>query len=184
MGLLKEGISEVIATTTFNAAPIGIHCRDGKASLVLFTGSHTSENIARDGWFVANFVHDPVLYVRTAFEDLPHDEFFQQDVAGRTVHRLACAGTWAAFAATVRRKTDEVMVVDLTLEMEVTGTVPFYPVNRGFNSIIDAAVHATRFVMTRDPELGRLIEYHAGIVRKCGGKREQEALDLLMGYIA
>ena len=76
------------------------------------------------------------------------------------------------------------MVVDLTLVKEVTGPVAFYPVNRGFNSIIDAAVHGTRYVMTRDPELRRLIEYHAGIVRKCGGIREREALDLLLGYLA
>ncbi len=183
MGLLSEGISEVIATTTLNAAPIGIHCRSGKASMMLFTGSHTSENIARDGWVVANFVHDPVLYVRTAFEDLPRNEFTDEHVAGMTVHRLACADTWAAFTATIRGETREVMVVDLTLEKEVTGAVRFYPVNRGFNSIIDAAVHGTRYALTRDPDLRELIEYHAGIVRKCGGKREREALELLMGYI-
>ena len=30
MGLLRGGINEVIATTTFNAAPIGIHYREEK----------------------------------------------------------------------------------------------------------------------------------------------------------
>ena len=73
MGLLKGGINEVIATTAFNAAPIGIHYREKKYHAVLFLGSHTAENIARDGWVVANFVHDPVLYVKTAFEDLPQE---------------------------------------------------------------------------------------------------------------
>ena len=71
MGLIKGGINEVIATTAFNAAPIGIHYRDKTASMIIFSGSHTAKNLERDGWVVANLVHDPVLYVRTAFEDLP-----------------------------------------------------------------------------------------------------------------
>ena len=83
MGLLKGGINEVIATTAFNAAPIGIHFRDKKASMILFPGSHTAENIMRDGWVVANIIHDPVLYVQTAFEDLPRDAFVEEPVAGQ-----------------------------------------------------------------------------------------------------
>jgi hypothetical protein len=45
-------------------------------------------------------------------------------------------------------------------------------------------VHATRYRVTRDPVLKGWIDYHAGIVRKCGGKKELEALELLMGYIS
>ncbi len=40
-----------------------------------------------------------------------------------------------------------------------------------------------RYKETQDPELRKLIDYHAGIVRKCGGKRELEALEMLMKYI-
>jgi len=58
---LKDGINEVIATTACNAAPMGIHYRDGEANMVLFCGSHTAQNVERDGWVVANFIHDPVL---------------------------------------------------------------------------------------------------------------------------
>jgi hypothetical protein len=56
-------------------------------------------------------------------------------------------------------------------------------VNRGFNSIIDATVHVTRYRENQDPVLKRLINYHVGIVRKCGGKRELEALELLKKYM-
>jgi hypothetical protein len=56
-------------------------------------------------------------------------------------------------------------------------------VNRGFNNLIDATVHVTRFKENKDPELKRLIDYHVGIVRKCGGKRELEALELLKKYM-
>jgi uncharacterized protein len=182
MGLLRSGINEVIATTAFNAAPMGIHYRDGKASLVLFRGSHTAENIERDGWVIANFIHDPVLYVRTAFEDLPREDFIEEWVAGRKMQRLAGSDAWAAFSATIERKTSEAMMVRLTLEKEIIEEIVIHPVNRGFASIIDATVHTTRFRLTHDPELKKMIDYHAGIVRKCGGKPEIEALELLLKY--
>jgi hypothetical protein len=184
MGLIKGGISEVIATTAFNAAPIGIRFQDKTASMILFSGSHTAENVERDGWVVANFIHDPILYVRTAFEDLPRDAFVEEPVMGRTMYRLASAEAWIAFTATVERKTEGAMMVRLTQEKEIIEEVAIHPVNRGFNSIIDATVHATRYRVNPDAKLRRLIDYHAEIVRKCGGKKEIEALGLLMGYIS
>jgi hypothetical protein len=183
MGLLKEGINEVIATTAFNAAPIGIHLREGSARMVLFTGTHTAQNIVRDGWVVANFVYDPVLYVKTAFGDLSRDAFVDELVNGKRMCRLAGAEAWSAFSAKVERVTGEAMNVSLVPEKENVEDVFVHPINRGFNSIIDATVHATRYAMNRDPELKNRIDYHAGIVRKCGGKKELAALGMLMGYI-
>jgi len=183
MGLLKGGINEVIATTAFNAAPIGIHYREKRYRIVLFLGSHTAENIARDGWVVANVIHDPLVYVKTAFEDLPREMFIEEPVNGKTMHRLAGADAWAAFSATVEHRTSEAVTVSLQLEKELIEEVAVCPVNRGFNSLIDATVHATRYRITRDPDLKKHIEYHAGIVRKCGGKKELEALAMLTGYI-
>ncbi len=183
MGLVKDGINEVIATTGFNAAPMGIHYRDGKATMVLFKGSHTAENVRRDGWLVANFVHDPVLYVMTAFEDLPRDMFVGEPVAGKTMQRLAGADAWAAFTTTIDRETSEALIVSLTPQREIIENATVHPVNRGFGNLIDATVHATRYVENRDQKLKDLIDYHVGIVRKCGGKRELAALDLLLGHI-
>ena len=183
MGLIKGGINEVIATTDFNAAPIGIHYRDKMATMILFPGSHTAKNIERYGWVVANLVHDPVAYVKTAFEDLPHNAFVEEPVAGKTMCRLAGAEAWVAFTATVERTTGGAMMVRLTQEKEIVEEVAVHPVNRGFNSIIDATVHATRYRENRNPGLKKLIDYHAGIIRKCGGKHELEALGILMKYI-
>jgi hypothetical protein len=182
VGLLRTGINEVIATTAINAAPMGIHYRGGKATMVLFSGSHTAENIERDGWVIANYLHDPILYVTSAFEDLPRDRFVGEQVNGRTMQRLAGADAWTAFSATVGHKTKEAITVTLTPLKEIIEEVTLHPVNRGFGSIIDATVHATRYRINRDPELRNLIDYHASIVRKCGGKQELEALDLLMKY--
>lgn len=183
MGLLIDGINEVIATTSFNAAPIGIRYRDEVASMVLYSGSHTADNIEREGWVVANFVYDPILYVKTAFEDLPHEAFTEEPVNGKKMHRLAGADAWAAFTATVEQKTNNAMMVRLSLKKEIIEGAFIHPVNRGFNSIIDATIHATRYKVTRDPELKKQIDYHEHIIRKCGGKRDLAALDMLIKYI-
>ena len=152
--------------------------------MILFFGTHTAANIERDGWVVANLVHDPVLYVKTAFEDLPDDAFVEEPVGSRTMTRLAGAEGWIAFSATVEKKTKEAIVVSLTQEKEILEDIAVHPVNRGFNSIIDATVHATRYKANRDPKLKDFIDYHAGIVRKCGGKKELAALELLEECIA
>jgi hypothetical protein len=98
--------------------------------------------------------------------------------------RLKDADAWAAFSVTIDKKTSEALMVTLTLEKEIIQDVVLHPVNRGFNSIIDATVHATRYKLNRDPFLKEQIDYHAGIIRKCGGKREVEALELLLQYIS
>ncbi len=184
MGLLKPGINEVIATTEFNAAPMGIIFKDGVARMVVFSGSHTAKNIEKNGWLVANFVYDPILYVTTAFEDIPNNAFLEETVNGRKMFRLKDTDAWAAFTTTIEKKTTEALMVTLTLEKEIIEEVSLHPVNRGFNSIIDTTVHATRYRVNHDPELKKQIDYHAGIIKKCGGKRDLEALELLLRYIS
>jgi hypothetical protein len=184
VGLLAEGINEVIATTDNNAAPMGIINRGGSLHMVLFRGSHTARNVARDRWVVANFVFDPVLYVWTAFDDLPPEAFVREEIDGLIVSRLRDVEAWAAFAADVERSSDEAIIIRLTPLKEEVLDLRLHPVNRGFYSVVDATVHATRYVRSRDPWLGRLIEHHTGLARKCGGPREWEALKLLERYIS
>jgi hypothetical protein len=121
--------------------------------------------------------------VKTAFEDLPKEQFIEEPVNGKPMHRLAGADAWVAFSATVEHRTAGSITVSLKPEKEIIEKVAVYPVNRGFNSLIDATVHATRYKITRDAELKKHIDYHAGLVRKCGGKKEIEALEMLEGYI-
>lgn len=181
MGLLGQGINEVIATTRGNAAPVGIH-RDGETLwAILYRGSHTATNASRDGWLVANVVHDPVLFVRTAFEDLPADAFVPVPELGWD--RLAVAEGYVACRAEVERETPEALRVELVVAREEALELRCIPLNRGRCSVIEATVHATRYVRTRDPRLGRLIEHHAAVVRRCGGPAELEALALLMDMI-
>lgn len=183
MGILNEGINEVIATTRGNAAPMGIICRNGMFRMVCFTGSHTEENVARDRWVVANIVHDPVIYVRTAFSDLSGEALYEERVNNIPMQRLADAEAWIAFSAIIEQRGTESMTVRLVPLCEKVITCRPHPVNRGFSAIIEATVHGTRYRITQDPELKKMIDYYRGIVRKCGGSREQEALALLESFL-
>ncbi|MCU0631606.1 MAG: DUF447 family protein [Methanolinea sp.] len=184
MGLLKDGINEVIATTHWNAAPMGIISRDNTLKMVVFRGSHTAANISSHGWVVANIIFDPVIYVESAFGDLAKEHFVPEKIGDQWVHRLAGAEAWAAFSARVTRETDDTIMVELTPLYEQMLTCAVHPVNRGFYSIIEATVHATRYVRRRDPALMRLIDHHASLVRRCGGSREMEALALLQAHLS
>ena len=183
MGLLKEGINEVIGTTTVNAAPMGVIYRNGRYTMVAYLGSHTSENLQNQGYMVANIVHDPVIYVTTAFDDLPDEAFAAETVDGLILHRLACAEAWVAMKAVIERKTPEALIVALQPVHQEIVQHTIHPVNRGFCSIIEATVHATRFIRTGDPALRDLIGHHISLAKKCGGKRELEAVEILSGYI-
>jgi hypothetical protein len=183
LGLLREGINEVIATTFQNAAPMGITVRDDVARMMVYRESHTAWRIEDKGWVVANFIFDPVLFVRTAFEDLPAEYFVSETVDGIPMQRLAETEAWSAFRTFIVRKTNEALVIRLELLEEEIIAPSVHPVNRGFNSVIEATVHATRFRMTGNPELRRWIDHHAGIIRKCGGNRELEAWGLLSSYL-
>jgi len=183
LGLLTDGINEVIATTWQNAAPMGLIYRNQVVRMAVFRGSHTAERIRQDGWVVANFIFDPLMYVKTAFEDLPPGEFLDEKAGGIPVQRLAGAEAWAAYQAVVERETDDALIIQLSLLKEVVCRSAIHPVNRGFNSIIEATVHATRFQKSRESRLHDLIRHHAALVRRCGGARELEALDLLYTYL-
>ena len=181
--VLQEGINEVIGTTHMNAAPMGVIFRGGRYTLALFKGSHTAENIIRDGWFVANLIHDPVIYVESAFGDLPDDAFTTETINGTPMHRLAAAEAWVAFRAEVIGESGEAYSILLTPLQEEVIVRSIYPVNRGFNAIIEAAVHATRYIMNHDPKLEWLIRHHLALARKCGGEREKEAAGMVEGFI-
>lgn len=183
MGLIREGINEVIVTTGKNAAPMGIISRNGKERMVLFRGSHTADLVETEGWVVANITYDPVMYIITAFDDLPETAFTDEKAGDFTVSRLSACEAWSAFSAKVEKKTNDSLLISLVLLREDQKSPVVHTVNRGFNSIIEAAVHGTRYKDSRDPGLLCLIEHHAGIVKKCGGPREAEALDLLFEYI-
>lgn len=181
---MQEGINEVIATTFLNAAPMGIICRNGELMMAIYRTSHTAAHIEEEGCVVANIMHDPVLFVKTAFDDLTPDEFIEEVIDNHRFWRLKGAVSWVAYAARVGRRTDQKILVSLTPVYTVLSEIPLVPVNRGLNSVIEAAVHGTRYILNRDPALKDLIDHHANLIKRCGGKPENQALKLLLDYIS
>ena len=202
--IIAGGINEVIAVTfdgsgRANAAPIGIINRSGRSRLVLFRGTHTLENVLGNGIFCANIVHDPVLYVKTAFEDIDSENFteeFAEDCAedfaeisagadgcGRRFYRLKSAESYVLFKAVKTGESAESCIFELDFVSEKVIAPSVHPFNRGFAAVIDATVHATRYVISHSAELKELIDYDISIARKCGGERETEAVRMLLEYI-
>ncbi|MDO9539531.1 MAG: DUF447 family protein, partial [Methanocalculus sp.] len=126
-----------------------------------------------------NLIYDPVIYVGTAFGDLSFDAFVSLMADGMEMHRLKSAEAWIAFRAEVIGESGEAYSIALTPLKEEVVVDAIHPVNRGFNAIIEAAVHATRFIMTGDKELEWLIRHHLLLARKCGGEREREAAGMI-----
>lgn len=180
LGIL-DGINEVIATTEkdgrINAAPIGI-IRDGeKIYIRLFGGSHTYDNILKNGWFVANITHDVWLIAETAIEDLTQSHFVRRE--GLPI--LKDAEAWALFKC-------EAFQMDIIIaKVEfVKGEVlrrDFRAFNRGANLVVEAAVAATRYLALRTDSYYEEILKLKRIVDRCGGPREREAMERLMDRI-
>ena len=179
---IHEGISEVIVTTLSkdgvpNAAPIGLHCKDGRLFLRLFN-SKTLDNILARPVAVANIVDDPVLFVRSALSDIEPDEFELIE----EIPVLKGALAWIRFECKCR-KGEGISVVELTpLSSDIIHRT-VKPINRGFNAVIEASVDATRYVIFREQKYLDSIGDHDKLVRKCGGAREKEAMRVLYELI-
>ncbi|HDQ07279.1 MAG TPA: DUF447 family protein [Methanoculleus sp.] len=207
LGILTEGINEVIATTAGacrkdesrgesesttttntgndalplrpNAAPMGIFCRKGRIRMRVYRGTHTEENMRRNGWVVANVTHDPVVFVETAFGDIGADRFTEITHEGTTFWRLKDCEAWAAFRCTVLHVSEDLSVFELHPVAEEIISCEVHPHNRGFSSVIDATILGTRYVMFNDPAMLEKIRYHRDIALKCGSERERIAIKKL-----
>lgn len=183
MGPIKEGINEVIATTTGNAAPMGIISRGSVLQIGIYLTSHTARNIERDGWLIAHITTDPLIFVTTAFSDLPDDAYTDEIINGIRMQRLAGVDDWIAYSTTIVNRTSRKILVSLTpLHEHITRTMPSAH-NRGFANLIEATVHGTRYQYTGSEDLKKLILHHIALVERCGGEREQQALYLLRNFL-
>lgn len=77
------------------------------------------------------------------------------------------------------KKGEEISVVELSPARGKVNLRKIKPVNRGFNAVIEASIHATRYVALGEQKYLECIKYYSDIVKKCGGEREKEAMALL-----
>ncbi|AIY89130.1 DUF447 family protein [Geoglobus acetivorans] len=170
---LYEGINEVIGITFgewINTAPVGLIVGDDVR--VRLYSNHTREFVDKSGTLYVNVIYDPLVFVISAFEDLGKEWFESLDPPV-----IKGSLSWVKFRAML----DGNFAVLEFLEGDVLRK-EVRAVNRGFNALIEATVHATRYVLTGSKTLADKIRYYGRIVERCGGSREKEAYRLLVKY--
>ena len=184
---IHDGISETIVTTmqgwSPNAAPIGIIRKGDRVFIRLFKGSITYFNVHSEGALVANVVNDPVIFVRSTFSNLKESDFSFVSVSGREFPVLKDALSWVVFECNNMKMSHEALVAELLPIHAHINRSPVQAPNRGFNAVIEAAVHATRYKLTGDEKYLKLIRAYSAIVSKCGGEREKNAINMLNDFL-
>lgn len=179
-----EGINEIIAITenedgSWNAAPIGIIVENpnsltAKARLYL---NRTRANLERTGVLFANVIDDAVFFAISSFGN-PEKHHY----VSLSPPILKGAMAWCEFKSDMRGGT-----ALLTLLRGEVINARVRAVNRGFNAVIEALVHATRYVAVKDErkrqELLQKIHYYREIVEKCGSEKEKDAFKIIMEKI-
>ena len=112
--------------------------------------------------------------MKSALSDVEPEQF--EFVEGFPV--LKDAQGWIVFDCKCK-KGENISVVGLSPVKGKIITKKIKPVNRGFNAILEALIHATRIVSLKDKKFLEQIDYYNSIVQKCGGAREKEAMHLL-----
>jgi len=191
----REGINEVVGITfgesekgERNAAPLGVIVEDENsrtAKLRLFyryTGksvekTHTMKNVEKGSKIYANVCFDPLAFAISAFEDLG-EEFFESEFVLR--------GAYSVCVFDVKRieKLHDLWLCELEAVdgWVVSGARAF---SRGFAAVVEAAVHATRYVYSTDArkEVEKKILELGSVVERCGGKREREAYRYILNRV-
>jgi hypothetical protein len=173
-----DGINEIIGITfgeKINTAPLGVIVEDPNSiyAKVKLYPSHTRENLIRNPILWVNVTVDPIVFTISSFDDL--DEYWFESLNPPVIKNSLA---WCKFD--VDFKDDH---VDLKLLDGGVLKREFRTVNRGFNALIEALVHATRYLSFDDTEFLKRVEYYCEIVEKCGGEREKEAVKILRRYL-
>jgi len=176
------GISEIIATTKnerFNAAPMGVINRGG-LFIKMYKNTHTFLNVKNNEMLVANLISNPLLYVKAAFDDLEEQYFYEDE--GAPILKEAYA--WLEFkCAVVEEKHQKTALIRLIPKRWKVLRRSVRPVSRGFNAVIEATVHGTRYMAFGDTQCLKTIDYYENLVKKCGGLEEREAMSALRKYL-
>lgn len=181
---IGEGISEVIATTINrkpNAAPLGIHNKESRLFAKIFS-SKTLDNIKESGFLAANIIDDPILFVKSAFGDLEESCFEMVFIDNKVYPVLKDANAWVLFHCKCRPGRNATHVDLIPVEARAVRKLVM-PLNRGFNAVIEAAIHGTRYLALGNKKYLGCIDYYNKIASKCGGERERTAMKLLYDFL-
>lgn len=187
---IEEGISEVVVTTRSasgkpNAAPIGIITTvneeqgEIKHFVKLYKGSQTLSNVLETNTLAANVTDDAVLFAKAAFEKLSRNYF--TNFEGMPV--LTEAQSWIVFTSVLIEESKDYFRFQMMPQAVKINRKRVKAINRGLNAVIEATILATRLDLAKDKQekemMRKQMELYAEIVKKCGGRREKEAMGIL-----
>ena len=135
----------------------------------------TRENLKHREYLTANITQDPILIVTSALSTLPQETYTEIKYQQQKYPVLKNASTSILLKAKQQNETT------FTLQPLTGAAKKQTPraINRGFFAVIEATVHATRYVLFHSKEQLRSIKYYNNIVNKCGSPAEIEAMNLL-----
>lgn len=183
---LSEGINEVIVTTISNskqpnAAPIGLRIKKGKVSAKIYKNTTTYRNIFETHSLIGNIVDDPLLFITAALSNLNKKHYiFKKNLP---IPVLKQANAWVLFECRISELNQEPALVMLKPKLGEVVNKKVAAINRALYAVIEAAIHATRYLATGEMKYRELIDYYSTIVEKCGGSREKKALLKLKQYL-
>ncbi|RLG27318.1 hypothetical protein DRN85_00585 [Methanosarcinales archaeon] len=180
---LSDGINEIIAVTTnpdntANAAPIGLHKEGNKLQIHLYP-NQTQENLKRTQHLTANITHDPLLLVTSALSKPDQKEYTKIEYQEKKYPILKNSDAWILLE--VEKKDPARTPTTYTLQ-PLTHAVrkeKTHAINRGRNAVIEATIHATRYVLNHNQKHLNQINYYNRIVKICGRPEDKKAMETL-----
>lgn len=186
---IRDGITETIVTTfdlknKLNAAPIGIIRKNNKISIKLFKNSKTYENIFKVKVFVANITYDSIAFVNATFNNMNTDDFEFISFEGMQYPIIKNSIGFVIFRCNSIEIKNDILFADLKPIFLKINKKKLYAPNRGFNAIIEALVHATRFKIFKIKKYKELVQYYSNLAIKCGGTREKDAASMIDEFLS
>lgn len=162
-----------------NFAPMGLLWGEEEVVVRPFRDTDTFRNLKATGCGVANVTDNVLIFVRSALEDARFPHFPAGKVRGVVLEDVCY---W--------RELEVISIAGSVERAEVTCRVvglgerrPFLGFNRGKNSVIEAAVMATRLSLFDREEVLAAFHDYEQIVTRTGGEQEVEAMRYLHGYV-
>lgn len=178
--IVESIVTSVAADGTVNCAPMGVEWGDERIVLKPFLETATYRNVVAVRAAVVNIVDDVRVFARAAISNPVYPT-----VAAEAVHgvRLTDCCSWRelevqAIDSTPPRSRIETRVVHRGHQREFVGF------NRARHAVLEAAIYATRLHLLQREFIESEFERLQVIVDKTAGPDEQEAMALLVSFVA
>lgn len=162
-----------------NFAPMGLVWGEEFITVLPFRNTQTCRNLATSGYGVANLSDDVLAYVRCALYKKVLPNFPAKAVPG-AVFSGTCS--WRELEVISQNGSDD--RAELRCRVLYNGRQKdFLGFCRAANSVIEAAILATRLEQYNKKMLNEKLMFYMRIVEKTGGDLEKRAIRLVQEYV-